>query len=139
MSKETQPEAGASEGARRATAEASASSALVGTGRWSVRRKVSVVIEILKGESLESLSRRHGVTTSWPAVRPASSIARSSSRGLWCMAPDPYFGRASSTGWSCGRGRRTILLMKSKVHPKYKTTYRVGELAGVRASARPTR
>ena len=49
MSKETQPEAGASEGARRATAEASASSALVGTGRWSVRRKVSVVIEILKG------------------------------------------------------------------------------------------
>ena len=63
MSKETQPEAGSSEGARRATAEASASSALVGTGRWSARRKVSVVIEILKGESLESFSRRHGVTT----------------------------------------------------------------------------
>ena len=36
--------------------------ALVGTGRWSARRKVSVVIEVLKGESLESLSRRHGVT-----------------------------------------------------------------------------
>ena len=35
---------------------------LVGTGRWSARRKVSVVIEVLKGESLESLSRRHGVT-----------------------------------------------------------------------------
>ena len=33
-----------------------------GTGRWSARRKVSVVIEVLKGESLESLSRRHGVT-----------------------------------------------------------------------------
>ena len=30
--------------------------------RWSARRKVSVVIEVLKGESLESLSRRHGVT-----------------------------------------------------------------------------
>jgi len=62
MSKEIQHEAGASEGARRATGEAAASSALVGTGRWSARRKVSVVIELLKGESLESLSRRHGVT-----------------------------------------------------------------------------
>ncbi len=62
MSKGKQHEAEASEGARRATAEASASWALVGTGRWSARRKVSVVIEVLKGESLESLSRRHGVT-----------------------------------------------------------------------------
>ena len=35
---------------------------LVGTGRWSARRKVSVIIELLKGESLESLSRCHGVT-----------------------------------------------------------------------------
>ena len=62
MSKGTQSEAGASEGARRATGEASASLALVGTGRWSARRKVSVVIDLLKGEALESLSRRHGVT-----------------------------------------------------------------------------
>ena len=37
-------------------------SALVGTGLWSARRNVSVVIELLKGDSLESLSRRHGVT-----------------------------------------------------------------------------
>ncbi len=49
-------------GPRREPGEASASSALVGTGRWSARRKVSVVIEWLKGESLEGLSRRHGVT-----------------------------------------------------------------------------
>ena len=62
MSQGKQHEAGASKGARRATGEASASSALVGTGRWSARRKVSVVIEWLKGESLEGLSRRHGVT-----------------------------------------------------------------------------
>ena len=53
MSQGKQHEAGASEGARLATGEASASSALVGTGRWSARRKVSVVIEWLKGESLE--------------------------------------------------------------------------------------
>ena len=62
MSQGKQHEAGASEGARLATGEASALSALVGTGRWSARRKVSVVIEWLKGESLEGLSRRHGVT-----------------------------------------------------------------------------
>ena len=62
MSKEKQHEAGASEGARKAIGEASVSSALVGRGRWSARRQVSVVIELLKGESLESLSRRHGVT-----------------------------------------------------------------------------
>jgi transposase-like protein len=62
MSKEKQSETGASEGARWATGEASASRPLVGAGRWSARRKVSVVIELLKGESLESLSRRHGVT-----------------------------------------------------------------------------
>jgi transposase len=55
-------EAGASEGARRATGEASASSALVGRGRWSARRKVSVVLELLRGADLESVSRRHGVT-----------------------------------------------------------------------------
>jgi transposase-like protein len=54
--------AGASEGARRATGEASASSALVGRGRWSARRKVSVVLELLRGADLESVSRRHGVT-----------------------------------------------------------------------------
>ena len=40
---------------------ASASPALGGTGRWSARRKVSVVIALLTGESLERLSRRHGV------------------------------------------------------------------------------
>lgn len=62
MSKQKPGEAGASEGARRATGEASASSALVGRGRWSARRKVSVVLELLRGADLESVSRRQGVT-----------------------------------------------------------------------------
>ena len=92
MSKGKQHEAEASEGARRATAEASASWALVGTGRWSARRKVSVVIEVLKGESLESLSRRHGVrrcctNRHWPArcqstrSSPADAIRHWSAEG----------------------------------------------------------
>ena len=62
MSRQKPGEAGASEGARRATGEASASSALIGRGRWSARRKVSVVLELLRGADLESVSRRHGVT-----------------------------------------------------------------------------
>ena len=41
---------------------ARASSALVGRGRWSARRKVSVVLELLRGADLESVSRHHGVT-----------------------------------------------------------------------------
>ena len=62
MSRQKPGDAGASEGARRATGEASASSALVGRGRWSARRKVSVVLELLRGADLESVSRRQGVT-----------------------------------------------------------------------------
>jgi hypothetical protein len=61
MSRQKPGEAGASEGARRATGEASASPTR-GTGRWSAKRKVSVVLELLRGTDLESLSRRHGVT-----------------------------------------------------------------------------
>lgn len=62
MSRQKPGEAGASEGARRATGEASASPSRAGTGRWSAKRKVSVVLELLRGADLESLSRRHGVT-----------------------------------------------------------------------------
>jgi hypothetical protein len=61
MSKQKPDEAGVSEGARRATGEASASSTRA-TGRWSARRKMSVVLELLRGADLESLSRRHRVT-----------------------------------------------------------------------------
>ena len=62
MSRQKPGEAGASEGARRAPGEASASPSRGGTGRWSARRKVSVVLELLRGADLESVSRRHGVT-----------------------------------------------------------------------------
>ena len=93
MSKGKQHEAGASDGARRATAEASASAALVGTGRWSARRKVSVVIEVLKGESLESLSRRHGVTAAklsqWRDDFVAGGEARLKDREVAVEGADP--------------------------------------------------
>jgi transposase-like protein len=46
----------------RATEGATESSAHAGGGRWSARRKVSVILELLRGADLESTSRKHRVT-----------------------------------------------------------------------------
>jgi transposase-like protein len=57
---------GSSEGARRATGEdpGEATSGPLGPGqRWSVARKREVALRLLRGESLESLSRELGVET----------------------------------------------------------------------------
>jgi transposase-like protein len=54
-------DSGASEGARRATGDAPEFKAR-GAGRWSARRKVSGVLELLQGADLETLSRRYAVT-----------------------------------------------------------------------------
>lgn len=84
MSKQKPGEAGASEGARRATGEASASPSRGSTGRWSARRKVSVVLELVRGADLESVSRRHGVTvaklSAWRAAFLAGGAAQLKSR-----------------------------------------------------------
>ena len=69
MSNTKKHDSGASEGARRATEEASESSAAAGGGRWSTQRKVSVILELLRGADSESTSRKHRVTlatlTAW--------------------------------------------------------------------------
>jgi transposase-like protein len=62
MSNAKKHDSGASEGARRATEDAPESSASAGGGRWSAKRKVSVVLELLRGADLESTSRKHRVT-----------------------------------------------------------------------------
>lgn len=62
MSTVKKHDSGASEGARRATEDAPESSARAGAGRWSAKRKVSVVLEILRGADLESASRKYRVT-----------------------------------------------------------------------------
>ena len=62
MSNAKSHDAEAAEGARRATEGASASSATAGGGRWSSKRKISVVLELLRGSDLESASRKHRVT-----------------------------------------------------------------------------
>src|SRR5205809_3224038 len=62
MSSTKKHDSGASEGARRATEDASESSAKAGAGRWSAKRKVSVILELLRGADLESTSRKYRVT-----------------------------------------------------------------------------
>jgi hypothetical protein len=62
MSNAKRHDSAASEGARRATEDAAESSARAGAGRWSAKRKVSVVLEILRGADLESTSRKYRVT-----------------------------------------------------------------------------
>jgi len=62
MSTAKKHDSGASEGARRATEDAPGSSARAGAGRWSAKRKVSVVLELLRGADLEGTSRKYRVT-----------------------------------------------------------------------------
>ena len=60
MGNPTKHDSGAAEGAR-ATEQPPESSA-AGGGRWSAKRKVSVVLELLRGVDMESASRKHRVT-----------------------------------------------------------------------------
>src|SRR5258707_10511594 len=62
MSTSKKNDSGAAEGVRTATEVASESSTLPGGGRWSSKRKLSVILEILRGADLETTSRRHRVT-----------------------------------------------------------------------------
>jgi transposase len=62
MSNLKKPDSGAAEGARRATEQSPESGPLPGAGRWSAKRKTSVVLELLRGSDLESTSRKHRVT-----------------------------------------------------------------------------
>ena len=61
MSNTKKADSGAAEGAQMAT-EQSPESGRVGAGRWSAKRKVSVILELLRGADLESASRKYRVT-----------------------------------------------------------------------------
>ena len=62
MSNGKKIDSGAAEGARRATEQSPESTAGLGGGRWSAQRKVSVILEILRGADLETTSRKYRVT-----------------------------------------------------------------------------
>ena len=61
MSNAKKHDSGPAVGARRATEQGPESSAIAGGGRWSAQRKVSVIVELLRGADLESTSRKHRV------------------------------------------------------------------------------
>jgi transposase len=62
MSNPKKHDSGAPEEGRRPTEDASESSATAGGGRWSAKRKVTVILELLRGADLEATSRRFRVT-----------------------------------------------------------------------------
>ena len=49
MSNTKKADSGTAQGARRATEQASESGPLLGAGRWSAKRKVSIILELLRG------------------------------------------------------------------------------------------
>jgi len=61
MSNSKKADSGAAEGARRATGEAP-EAGRGGQGRWSAKRKMAVVVELLRGENLETRSRKYAVS-----------------------------------------------------------------------------
>jgi hypothetical protein len=62
MSTTKKHDAGAAEGARGATEQSPESAGAAGAGQWASRRKVSVIVELLRGADLESTSRKYRVT-----------------------------------------------------------------------------
>src|SRR3954454_16483635 len=62
MSTSNKHDSGAAEGARRATEQSPESLPVAGAGRWSSRRKESVILELLRGADLESTARKYRVT-----------------------------------------------------------------------------
>src|SRR5215212_3681864 len=84
MSTGNKHDSGAAQGARRATEQAPESSPASGGGRWSARRKLSVILELLRGADLEATSRKYRVTvatlTQWRDRFLASGEAGMKSR-----------------------------------------------------------
>ena len=65
---------GAAEGARRATGEAPGTGRR-GKGRWSAKRKMAVVVELLRGDDLETLSRKYADMAVTPLARRDAFLA----------------------------------------------------------------
>jgi transposase len=86
MSNTKKSDSGAAEGARRATEQSPESGPQPGAGRWSAKRKTSVVLELLRGADLESTSRKHRVTlatlSDWRERFLAGGEATLKSRGI---------------------------------------------------------
>ncbi len=86
MSRGRNGAAGGAKGARRATVAAPAA-VLGGKGRWSARRKMTVVLELLRGAELEATSRKYGVTAA-TLTRWREAFVEGGEAGLKIRATD---------------------------------------------------
>ena len=87
MSRGRNGAAGAAKGACRATVAAPAA-VLGGKGRWSARRKMTVVLELLRGAELEATSRKYGVGPAPFDLLCAASSTESPRRVAKARAPN---------------------------------------------------
>lgn len=78
--------AGGAKGARGATGAAPAAGGR-GKGRWSARRKMTVVLELLRGAELEATSRKYGVTAA-TLMRWREAFLEGGESGLKIRASD---------------------------------------------------
>ena len=78
--------AGGAKGARGATGAAPAAGGR-GKGRWSAGRKMTVVLELLRGAELEATSRKYGVTAA-TLMRWREAFLEGGESGLKIRASD---------------------------------------------------
>lgn len=78
--------AGGAKGARGATGAAPAAGGR-GKGRWSAGRKMTVVLELLRGAELEATSRKYGVTAA-TLIRWREAFLEGGESGLKIRATD---------------------------------------------------
>ena len=81
-----------------------------GKGRWSAKRKVAVVLELLRGEDMESLSRKYAITaatlSSWRDAFLASGEAGLKIRQVAGQGLQQRCGDREDHGQRCREGNR---------------------------------
>jgi len=105
---------GAAEGARRATGEAPGTGRR-GQGRWSARRKVTVVLELLRGEDLENLSRKYAVTAATLSAWRDSFLAGGEA-GLKAREEEPVDENGQRMKSVIAELAMTVELQRERIH-----------------------
>jgi hypothetical protein len=83
-------------------------------GRWSSRRKTEVVLRLLRGETLDALSRELGVSSAWLAEWRDEAIAAMQA-GLQSREPDHRDGFIHDLKAKVGDQAMQIELLERKI------------------------
>ena len=78
-----------------------------GKGRWSARRKMTVVLELLRGAELVATSRKYGVTAT-TLTRWREAFLEGGESGLKIRATDVVDEERRTLKSGCPSGRRHI-------------------------------